>query len=146
MAERRIFDFVNEVFYHKTPWNNYPDSEKKIFSPFIINRLISMSPDYIELINYLQQYTIGLLDRREVYKLLVDLLPKSKFFSKYIKADKDDENKVSEKLIQFLCEKFHWNEQETVYNLKLIKNEDLIEYLKEYGYSEKEIKQQFKLK
>lgn len=146
MAEKSIFDYINDIFYNKPNWEEYSETEKKSFNSFMMNRWISMSPDYISVINYLQQYTIGILSNRESYKLFKDLFPKSKFFTKYIKADKNIEEKFSPALITFLCEKFHWNESEAVSNLKFISTEDLISYLKDYGYSDSDIKKQFKLK
>lgn len=146
MAERSIFDNINDVFFNKTNWEEYSETDRKKFSPFMMNRWISMSPDYIGVINYLQQYTVGILQNREVYKLFKDLFPKVKFFTKYTKVDKESEDKISPNLIKFLCERFCWNESETVSNLQFIKQEDLISYLKDHGYSDSDIKKQFKLK
>lgn len=144
MAEKSIFDNLNDIFYNKTPWEDYSETEKKRFSVYMANRFISMDFDLIEVINYLQPYTIGLLNSREVYKLYSDLFPKRKLYNKYIKADKD-ENKISDQLIDLLCKEFHWNEQECVSNLKFISTPDLIEFFKDRGYTDSEIKK-FKLK
>lgn len=105
-----------------------------------------MSMDYIGIINYLQQFTIGLLGNKEVYNLYKDILPKTKFYSKYIKADKTKEDEANSNLIKFLCEKFFWSEDECAENLKLLTNSDIISTLKDYGLSDADIKKQFKLK
>ena len=65
MAEKSIFDYINDIFYNKPNWEEYSETEKKSFNSFMMNRWISMSPDYISVINYLQQYTIGILSNRE---------------------------------------------------------------------------------
>lgn len=146
MKERSIFDNINDVFYNKTSWEEYSETDRKKFSPFMMNRWISMNPDYISIINYLQRYTVGILDNREVYKLLKDLLPKIKFFTKYIKADKSEDEKISTTLIEFLCSNFNWGREEALQNLKFLNSDILSEYLKQYGYSDEDIKKQFKLK
>jgi len=146
MAEKSIFDNINDIFYLKTSWNTYTETERKRFSPYMINRWISQSIDYIEVINYLQQYTIGILENREVYKLLKDILPKVKFFTKYLKADKSEDDKYSENLIKLLCETFYWNEKECYENLKFIDQNNIISFLKDRGLSDGEIKKQFKIK
>lgn len=141
---KTVFDHVNGLTSSKIPWDTLNELDKKTFTPYIINRIFSMDFDLIEVINYLQPYTIGLLNSREVYKLYSDLFPKRKLYNKYIKADKD-ENKISDQLIDLLCKEFHWNEQECVSNLKFISTPDLIEFFKDRGYTDSEIKK-FKLK
>lgn len=146
MAEKTIFDNINDIFYNKPNWETFTDSDKKKFNSYMLNRWISMNPDYISIINYLQPYTVGLLDNREVYKLFVDLFPKTKFFTKYIKADKDTEDKISPALILELCNDFNWNKQEAVENLHFLSDEVLKTHFKKKGYSDGDIKKQFKLK
>lgn len=143
--EKSIFDYLNDIFQNKVDHKKYTETDWKKFSPYMINRWISMSPDFIEIINYLQRYTIGVLSNRDVYRLYVDIFPKMKFFSKYTKTDKEQE-KYSSNLIDFLCEKFHWNEKECFNNLKMLDTDSVISYLKEYGFSDDDIKKQFKLK
>lgn len=146
MKERTIFDNINDVFYTKTPWDEYTESDKKKFSPFMMNRWISMNLDYIDIINYLQPYTVGILQNREVYKLFQDLFPKIKFFTKYIKADKETDEKIPTALINELCDEFNWNKQEAIENLKFLSDAVLIDHFKQKGYSAADIKKQFKLK
>ena len=53
------------------------DMDKKTFSPFIVNRWLSMNLNLIELVNELQKH-IGQLKPRDVYKLYFDVLPQKK--------------------------------------------------------------------
>ena len=57
------------------------EDEQKKFSPFIINRWLSMDKDFIEIVNFFQKYSIGTLEPREVYKWYCDILPKGKRFA-----------------------------------------------------------------
>ena len=77
-----IFDWINQILVGKKHWDSFTEDEQKKFSPFIINRWLSMDPEFIEVVNYFQKYAIGTLEPREVYKLYADFLPKGKRFNK----------------------------------------------------------------
>jgi hypothetical protein len=150
LKTKSIFDFLNCLFVTKTKWSDLSEMDKKAFSPYMINRFISMHPDYISIVNYLQQYTISGMNPREVYKLYLDLLPKQKFFAKYIKAKNDDSEKFSPKLIEFLSRQEQWSQDETIDNLSFITstsegNSILKDYLKLYGISSDEAKKVYKI-
>lgn len=150
LKTKGIFDFLNCLFVTKTKWNDLSELDKKAFSPYMINRFISMHPDYISIVNYLQQYTISGMNPREVYKLYLDLLPKQKFFAKYIKSKNDDSEKFSPKLVEFIAKQEQWSKDETIENLSFITstkegNTILKEYLKLYGISSDEAKKVYKI-
>ncbi len=145
-----IFDFLNCLFVTKTKWDDLSELDKKAFSPYMINRFISMHPEYISIVNYLQQYTITGMNHREVYKLYLDLLPKQKFFAKYIKAKNDESEKFAPKLVEFLSTQEQWSKDETVDNLSFITsmpegNAMLKDYLKMYGIGADEAKKVYKI-
>ena len=81
-----IIDWINQVLIYKKPWDYFSDSDKKTFNTFIINRWLSMDKEFIEFVNYFQEYSIGTLESREVYRWYCDVLPRGKRFNKYIKS------------------------------------------------------------
>ena len=133
-----IFDWVNNILVHKKPWDEFTEDEQKKFSPFIINRWLSMDKDFVEVVNYFQKYSIGLLEPREVYKWYADFLPKGKRFNKYIKGKKD--KKYDSELIDIMCKHFLCSKLEAKENLSLISKEEIEELLKKYGTNPKQIK------
>lgn len=149
---KSIIDFINCVFMQKTPWEDLSEQDKKAFSPFMMHRWISMSPDYLELMNYLQQYTTGILQPREIYKVFCGVLPKRKFWSKYIKSKKEKDTKISPALVQFLAINEHWSKDEAYDNLLTIGVDTkegsamLNEYLACYGIPEKDRIKKYKIK
>ena len=148
---KSIFDFLNCLFVTKTKWNDLSEMDKKAFSPYMINRFISMHPDYIGIVNYLQQYTISGMNPREVYKMYLDLLPKQKFFSKYIKASGDKEGKISEELIGLVSKQERWSTDETFVNLSFILSQPngsgtIKTYLKMFGIDDKEAGKKYGIK
>ena len=71
----KIFDWITEIQVKKRKWNSFTDEDKKSFNVFIINRFLSMNPDYLELVNYIQQYTNGQLKPQQVYECYREIIP-----------------------------------------------------------------------
>ena len=133
-----IIDWMNQLLIHKKHWNEFTEDEQKKFSPFIINRWLSMDKDFLEIVNYFQKYSIGTLESREVYKWYCDMLPKGKRFNKYIKGKKD--KKYDTELISLLKNYFECSKLEVEQNLELIDKIELREILEKYGKDKKTIK------
>lgn len=137
---RTIFDFLNDICHHKIKWDDIPESDRKKFQPYMITRWLSMHPDYLEIVADVQVIT-SRLEPKEFYIFFSDLLPKKKFFTKYIKSSGSDASK--DRLIQFVAEKCKLSESEAEDVIDLATTDDLKLWLSEYGFSEKEIKKQF---
>ena len=133
-----IIDWMNQLLVHKKHWNDFTEDEQKKFSPFIINRWLSMDTDFIEVVNYFQKYSIGTLEPREVYKWYTDFLPKGKRFNRYIKGKKD--KKYDPELVEIICKDFSCSKIEAKENLSLISKEQVVHILEKYGTDSKKIK------
>ena len=137
-----IFNWINEILVSKKHWNEFTEDEQKKFSPFIINRFLSMDKDFLEIVNFFQKYSIGTLEPREVYKWYCDMLPKGKRFNKYIKGKKD--KKYNTELIDIMVTHFECSKSQVKDYLDLIAKNELIEILEKYGMNEKTIKRLLK--
>jgi|TARA_R110000851_G_scaffold162546_2_gene306391 hypothetical protein len=142
-----IFDHINHLTSKKKPWEDLSEADQKSFSPYIINRWLSMHMDIIELVDIFQQYTIGPLSKKHVYQLYYDILPKANVRAKYIKGKKAD--KYNSDLVTFV--KGHYetsrSEAEDMIDILILTNEgiqSLIDVMKMYGKTEKEIKKLLK--
>ena len=133
-----IFDWVNQILVHKKHWNDFTVDEQKKFSPFIINRWLSMEPEFIEIVNYFQKLAIGTLEPREVYKWYCEILPRGKRFNKYIKGKKD--KKYNTELIDIMVTHFECSKSQVKDYLDLINKDELKEILENYGKDKKTIK------
>ena len=136
-----IFDHFNNITTNKVGWSNLSETNRKSFSPYMINRLLSMNTDYIDLVNELQKYTVGILEARDVYQLYIDLIPKKKQFNKYIKASK--EAKYNANLVELLSKHFSISLKESMEYLDLLlpdRQDTVVDILKKYGKTDKEIK------
>ena len=137
-----IIDWMNQLLVHKKHWNDFTEDEQKKFSPFIINRWLSMDKDFLEIVNYFQKYSIGTLEPREVYKWYCDMLPRGKRFNKYIKGKKD--KKYNTELIDIMVQHFECSKSQVKDYLDLIAKDELIDILEKYGMNEKTIKRLLK--
>ena len=137
-----IFDWINQILVKKKHWNDFSEDEQKKFSPFIINRWLSMDNEFLEIVNFFQKYSIGTLEPREVYKWYCNMLPKGKRFNKYIKGKKD--KKYNTELIDIMVTHFECSKSQVKDYLDLIAKEELMEILEKYGMNEKTIKRLLK--
>ena len=113
-----IFDFIGGITSNKKAWDKWTDVEQKKFSPFIVNRWLSMRMELTDLVNELQCYTIGQLKPRDTYKLYHDLLPNNKAFAKYVKGKKSD--KYDTKLIAQLADHYQVSKSEATEYIDLL--------------------------
>ena len=137
-----IIDWMNQLLVHKKHWNDFTEDEQKKFSPFIINRWLSMDTEFIEIVNYFQKYAIGTLEPREVYKWYCDILPRGKRFNKYIKGKKS--KKYDKKLLEILSNYFECSKSNVLDYLELINKNELITILENYGIDSKQVKRMVK--
>ena len=133
-----IFDHIAGITHKKRPWNKLTESDQKSFSPYLINRWLSMNPDLIEIVDMFQQYTIGPLSKKHVYQLYLDFLPKAKMFAKYIKGKKM--NKYNKNLVTVVANHYQVARVEAESYIDLLEQSEITELLKKYGIQDKEIK------
>ena len=142
-----IFDHIAQLTHKKKEWNQLSETDQKSFTPYIINRWLSMHPDLIETIDLFQQYTIGPLSKKHVYQLYHDILPNANVRAKYIKGKKLD--KYNKDLVKFITSHYNVNSKEAEEYVDLFKHTNgglchLNKLLKMYGKTDKEIKKLLK--
>lgn len=136
-----IFDVISYLTYNKRKWNELTTEEQNLFVPYMINRFLSMDLTLCEAVNQLQQYTLNVMSKKDVYMLYYYLLPKQKYYLKYIKSNKE----ISDKDLQILMEYYNLSRRECEdYYLILTKDDEgmkKFEDIKEnFKYSQNKIK------
>jgi hypothetical protein len=88
VKKKSLFDHINQITAVQNPnyWEEISEEDKKSFSNYMVNRFLSMKPEWIELVNELQKYN---LKPKELYKLYTNILPKGKQWLKYTKGKTD---------------------------------------------------------
>tara|TARA_R110000851_G_scaffold11584_2_gene40442 strand:+ start:2446 stop:2892 length:447 start_codon:yes stop_codon:yes gene_type:complete len=142
-----IFDHIANLTHKKKSWDKLSEADQKSFTPYIINRWLSMHPDLIEIIDMFQQYTIGPLSKKHVYQLYYEVLPKANVRAKYIKGKKQD--KYNKDLVKFVKDHYETSirEAESMIDILILTTDglqSLVDAMKVYGKTEKEIKKLLK--
>ena len=122
-------------------------ADRKVFQPYMINRWLSMHPDYLPVVAECQR-VIDNLSPEMVYKFYLDLLPKRKFFTKYI-SSKSEANQYTDKLFPVLSQEYGFSAVEfdlfmdyVEHNTTTI-NDFRSDLTQITGLTEKEVKKQF---
>jgi hypothetical protein len=134
-----IFDFIQEITFNKTPWDNFTETDKKSFEPYMINRYLSMEPKYIEIVNYVQGLNIQ--DKEKIYKIYSGLIPKNKVYLKYVKGKKMEHNS---ELTMYISEYFNCSMQEAKDYIEILDKNIIQAALCSLGLDDKEIKKLLK--
>ena len=122
------FDHIKNLHTKQRSWDDFNDEEKKSFNIFIINKALSMNPNYLSIVNIVQKYTNNLLDPKEVFNLYFNLLPNKFRFYKWIKGTKD---KNKEKY-QILAQHFKCSSREVKDYMELLDKKEINKILKLY--------------
>ena len=135
--QMNLFNWINELFVGKRDWDSFSDADKKKFSPFMVNRYLSMGEDFLPFVNHFQKYTIEVMPSKAVYQFYCNLLPKKKTYLRYLSGKKE---KTNDKVVPFIMKYFKVSKLQAADYYNLMLKEDLILLLKKFGKSDKEIK------
>ena len=122
------FDHIKNLHTKQRSWDDFNDEEKKSFNIYIINKALSMNPNYLDIVNMVQRYTNNMLNPKEVFNLYYNLLPNKFRFYKWIKGVKD---KNKEKC-QILAQHFKCSSHEAKDYIKLLDKKEVNKILKLY--------------
>ena len=143
MAAKKLFDHLNAITAEQDPkyFDKLSEEDLKSWSNFMINRFLSMKPEWVELIATLLPLT-QTLQPKEMYKLYISVIPKGKYFLKYIKGKGED--KYEEFLVELIKKDFQCSEKEANEYIEVLystrEGRENIKYICEkYGTDKKQI-------
>jgi hypothetical protein len=132
---KEFFSILKYLTWDKKSWNKLTEVEKEAINPYMLHRYISMCPDYIELVNLIQQ--IPSTEKEKIYRVYLDLIPKRNVYLKYIKSsNKSTSNDLLEKLALY----FESSKREIEDYLDVLSKDEIKEILEALGTDNKEIK------
>ncbi len=136
-----LFDHISAVTEYQDPqyWKNISDDDKKTFGNFIIQRYLSMNPDWIEWIADVQPY-IQSLPNEYFYRFFIDMIPPKKYYLKYIKGKKanDYEDWIVDLIVkEFGCSTKHANEYLEILYSTREGREQILSICQKYGTDKK---------
>ena len=125
------FDHIKNLHTKKRRWENFNDEEKKSFNVFIINKGLSMNPNYLGIVNMVQNFT-GLnqiISPKEVFNIYFNLLPSNFRFYKWIKGEKTKKDKEK---AEYLAIHFKVSTREAYDYLQLLDRKTVNKIIKNY--------------
>ena len=130
-----------DVSFKKTDVNKYTENDWKVYNPYMIHRFLSMNEGLTGIVNLIQKYYT--LDKKIHYILLSDVLPKQKFFTKYIKGKKVE--KYNAELIKLVAGHYEIPKSQAIEHIDMFMCTNgginhMRKLLAMYGKTEKEIK------
>ena len=119
-----FFRVLKSITLDKKRWEELDEDEKNSFNNWIINRFLSMSQDYVEVVNIVQKNTWQ-MKGEYLYNLYRDIIPKQYVFLKYIKSNTKQDYKIEE--IEAVQQYFEVSRKEAKEYIDMLPKEELID-------------------
>jgi len=106
-----LFDHLNAITAEQDPkyFDKLTESDLRSWSNFMINRFLSMKPEWVELVATLLPLT-QTLEPKQMYELYINVIPKGKYYLKYIKGKGED--KYEQFLVELVKKEYMCSEQQ----------------------------------
>ncbi len=130
-----LFGWLNEITQYKTPIEEISEESWKSFTSYMIHKYVSMCPDYIELVNYIQKIPHD--NKKQIYLIYREMIPKRKVFNKYIGSKKKNQNND---LAGYVARYFECSLGEADEYISLLRESGVTGILHQMGVDDKEIK------
>ena len=71
---KTTFDWLKHINQLKTSVESFTDGDWDKFNSYVIHRVISMNPDYLEIVNYVQD--LPPQEKKKIYSIYREFIPK----------------------------------------------------------------------
>jgi len=136
---KSTFDWIKHINQYKTPIEDFTPKDWDLFSPYVIHKVLSMNEDYLELVNEVQK--ILPQNKKEIYSIYKEFIPKNNKWSSYIKSKVKQPNND---LIHHLQEYFKCSSREAKIYVDLLGVDKISCILRDIGIEKKEMKKLLK--
>ena len=134
-----VFDWLNEITVKKTLPNNFTQQDWDDWNSYMVHRFLSMNMSYVDIVNFVQN--INPQNKKEIYTIYREMIPKRKIWNKYIK---NQNKKDSKELAKIIANKLSIGIDEASSYIPILEKEGVTEVLSDLGYEKKEIKKLIK--
>lgn len=140
----KTFEHLNDIMVNKTEgyYDNLSDKDKKEYSIYMLQRWLSMIPQYISLVNEVNPY-IYRLSNKEYHEIMCAIIPKGKVYIQYIKKS-EKKDKYDNWMVHPLQKLFLVSQQEAIDYIELLNAESIVELGRIFGIDKKEINKSIK--
>ena len=132
---KNIFDWLKAINTSKPPVESFTDKDWEVWNSYMIHRFISMNPNYIEIVNYVQDFPPQ--EKKMIYSIYKEFIPKNNKWNKYIKSKVKQPNKD---LINHIKDYFECSSKEAKEYIYLLDKPNISRILANRGLDKKELK------
>ena len=134
-----IFDWLKEINSTKSHPDSFTEQDWDVWNSYMVHRFLSMNIDFLPLVNEVQKLTPT--NKKEIYSIYREYIPKNNKWSKYIKSKVKQRNS---ELIDYLVGYFNISRREVKEYLDLLGSKEVTKILSQLGVEGKEIKKLLK--
>ena len=129
-----LFDWVKEIVLTKSDYRKFSKESWDSFEPYMIHLVLSMNPNYIELIDEVQG--LNNVSKEKLYRIYVNLIPRNnRTYYPYIKSKI---SKLNEDKIKYVSQLYECSYQEANEYIDIMPKEWLDSILDKFGLYKKE--------
>ena len=131
-----LFNWLEEITVNKSHPDSFTDQDWDSFNSYMVHRFISMKTEYLDIANFVQK--LDGQNKKLVYKVYKDFIPKNKVWLQYIKGS--SEIKKNEILVEHLTKYFECSIKEAIEYSQILKRRQIISILESMGVDKRLIK------
>ena len=132
---KNIFDWLKAINTTKPPVELFTDKDWEVWNSYMIHRFLSMDRSHIELINEIQE--ILPQDKKKIYSIYKEFIPKNTKWNKYIKSKVKQPNKD---LVNHIKDYFECSSKEAKEYIYMLDKPEISSILTNRGLDKKELK------
>ena len=136
---KNIFDWLKQINTIKSPSESFSDKDWEIWNSYMIHRFLSMNPNFLEVVNFVQDYPPQ--EKQKIYSIYKEFIPKNNKWNKYIKSTKKQPNND---LVQIISDYYVCSKKEAKEYLNILDNQSVVSILNQLGIENKDQKQLLK--
>ena len=137
---KNIFDWLKAINNTKPPVESFTDKDWEVWNSYMIHRFMSMNINFLDIVNEVQ--TIPPQNKKEIYTIYREFIPKNNKWNKYIKSSVKQPNKD---LIDKLSSIWECSKSEAKTYVNILESDKLIHILTRVGIDKKESNKLIKL-
>jgi|LakMenEpi03Aug12_release.lakeMendotaPanAssembly.Ray.scaffolds.fasta_scaffold163950_4 hypothetical protein len=130
---KNIFGWLEEITVNKSPLDIISDESWDTWNSYMVHRYVSMNQDYIDIVNLVQK--INPQNKKQIYSIYKEMIPKRKMWLKYIKNEAKKEQKELE---EYIAKYFDCSLGEAEHYIDILRGSGVREILNEMGVESKE--------
>ena len=132
---KNIFDWLKAINTTKPPVESFTDKDWEVWNSYMIHRFLSMNKDFIEVVNNIQE--ILPQDKKKIYSIYKEFIPKNNKWNKYIKSKIKQPNKD---LVDHIRDYFKCSSKEAKEYIYILDKPKINRILTNRGLNKKELK------